>query len=93
MELKNLKDFYNNQKYYSYSETRKKSQTALEKRIAELTFFANIAIFSILLALITYILVSMLSSLVAVPIAVVLALAIYISCKKGIAKAIHFLMK
>lgn len=59
-----------------------------------LNFFANIAVFSIfLLSFITYILVSLLTSWIAVPVSFVLSLVLYISVKKGIAKAIKLLMK
>lgn len=93
MELKNLKDYYEKQTYYDYAKKRKPEETNLEKRLSELTFFVNIAVFSILLALLTYALIGPLSTVVAVPIAFVLALLIYLGCKKGIGKALKFLMK
>lgn len=45
MELRNLKDFYEKQTYYDYSETQFKGKTNLEKRVSELTFFVNVALF------------------------------------------------
>ncbi|KZK08104.1 hypothetical protein AB996_0401 [Lactococcus cremoris] len=93
MELKNLKDFYEKQEYYDYSETQGREQRQVNKRIEELNFFTNIAVFSIFLVFITYILVSLLTSWIAVPVSFVLSLVLYISVKKGIAKAIKLLMK
>lgn len=93
MELRNLKDFYEKQTYYDYEQTQKKTATNFEKRLSELTFFVNIAVFSILLAVITYIFVSAMSAVAAVPLALIVALALYLGCKKGIAKAIKLLLK
>ncbi|MDM5146515.1 hypothetical protein ICE98_03664 [Lactococcus lactis] len=93
MELKNLKDFYEKQDYYDYSETQGREQRQVNKRIEELSFFTNIAVFSIFLVFTTYILVSLLTSWIAIPVSIVLSLALYISVKKGIAKAIKLLMK
>ncbi|MCL2114130.1 DUF3270 family protein [Lactococcus protaetiae] len=93
MELRNLKDFYEKQEYYNYTETQGREQKQFNKRVQELTFFVNIAVFSVFLAIITYVLVSMLTSLIAVPVAFFLSLAVYISLKKGIAKVIKTLLK
>lgn len=93
MELRNLKDFYEKQEYYNYEETQGREQRQFNKRVEELNFFTNIAVFSIFLAIITYILVSVLISWIEVPVAVVVSLGLYISVKKGISKAIKFLMK
>ena len=73
--------------------TQGREQRQVNKRIEELNFFANIAVFSIFLVFITYILVSLLTSWIAVPVSFVLSLVLYISVKKGIAKAIKLLMK
>jgi len=83
MELRNLKDFYEKQEYYNYEETQGREQRQFNKRVEELNF----------LAIITYILVSVLISWIAVPVTVVVSLGLYISVKKGISKAIKFLMK
>ncbi|RZI49153.1 DUF3270 family protein [Lactococcus kimchii] len=93
MELRNLKDFYEKQEYYNYAETQGREQKNFNRRIAELSFFANIAAFSIFLAFITYALVAIMTSWIAVPVAFFLALVLYIFTKKGIAKMIKFLLK
>lgn len=93
MELKNLKDFYEKQEYVDYNESKSFEQRQVNKRIEELSFFTNIAVFSIFLVFTTYILVSLLASWIAITVSIVLSLALYISVKKGIAKAIKFMMK
>lgn len=93
MELRNLKDFYEKQEYYNYTETQGREQKVFNKRVQELTFFINIAVFSIFLVIITYLLVSTLTSFIAVPLAFLLSLTLYISLKKGIAKVIKTLLK
>ncbi|WP_374285713.1 DUF3270 family protein [Lactococcus sp.] len=93
MELRDLKDFYEKQTYYDYSETQFKGKTDLEKRVSELTFFVNIALFSVLLAITTYAFISVVTTILAVPIAFVLSLVIFFVCKKGISKGIKYLLK
>lgn len=51
MELKNLKDFYEKQEYVDYNESKNFEQRQVNKRIEELSFFTNIAVFSIFLVL------------------------------------------
>ena len=62
MELKNLKDFYEKQEYVDYNESKNFEQRQVNKRIEELSFFTNIAVFSIFLVFTTYILVSLLAN-------------------------------
>lgn len=93
MELKDFKDFYEKQTYYDYSETQRPAKTNLEKRVSELTFFVNIATFSVVLAITMYLFISVLPALLAVPVAFVLSVAVFIFCKKGIAKAIQLLLR
>ena len=93
MELKDLKDFYEKQEYYDYAETQGREQKRFNKRIEELTFFVNIAVFSIFLVIITYLSISVMTSWIAIPVAFFMALALYISVKKVIAQVIKLLMK
>ena len=72
MELKNLKDFYEKQEYVDYNESKNFEQRQVNKRIEELSFFTNIAVFSIFLVFTTYILVSLLASWIAIPVSIVL---------------------
>lgn len=92
MELKDLKDFYEKQTYISYDE-QNKEETHVEKRVHELTFFLNIASFSIIMALMTYIFIAMTSSFIAVPAALVVGFFVFLACKKGIAKLAKLIMK
>ncbi|PCS00728.1 DUF3270 family protein [Lactococcus fujiensis] len=93
MELRNFKDFYEKQTYYDYAETQNKTSSNLDKRVSELTFFVNIALFSVLLAILTYWLVSVMTAIIAVPIAFVLSLIIFLACKKGLSEGFKMLMK
>ncbi|XHB95796.1 DUF3270 family protein [Lactococcus garvieae] len=55
MELKNLNDFYEKQEYYSYDELHEQ-ESHLTTRVHELTFFLNVASFSVIMAMMVYIL-------------------------------------
>lgn len=92
MELKNLNDFYEKQEYYSYDELHEQ-ESHLTKRVLELTFFLNVASFSVIMAMMVYIFITMTSSLVAVPAALVVGFIVFLVCKKGIKKIVHLLMK
>ncbi|CAM3046758.1 DUF3270 family protein [Lactococcus hircilactis] len=93
MELRNLKDFYEKQTYYDYSETQFKGKTNLEKRVSELTFFVNVALFSILLAIIIYALLSVLTAPIAVPVAFLVSLSLFLLCKRGLSKMIKHVLR
>ena len=96
MELKNLKDFYEKQEYYSYDDRndfRNSEEATVEKRVRELTFFLNIASFSVIMAFMTYIFIAMTSSFVAIPAALIVGFFVFLACKKGIAKLAKFIMK
>ena len=93
MELKDFKDFYEKQTYYDYEETQQPAHSSFERRVSELTFFVNIATFSVLLAITTYIFLSVLTAFVAVPVAFILSVVVFLASKKGISKGIHMLLK
>lgn len=92
MELKNLNDFYEKQEYYSYDELNSE-ESHLTKRVHELTFFINVASFSVIMAMMMYIFITMTSSLVAVPAALFVGFVVFLICKKGIKKLVGLLMK
>lgn len=92
MELKNLNDFYEKQEYYSYDELNSE-QTHLNKRVHELTFFLNVASFSVIMAMMIYIFTTVTSSLVAVPAALVVGFIVFLLCKKGIKKLVYLITK
>lgn len=79
MELRDLQDFYEKQVY-----TEKPEKTELDKRVNELTFFANIASFSILLVIFALIATSILPAVIALPLAFIITLPVFISFKKAI---------
>ncbi|EKF52422.1 DUF3270 family protein [Lactococcus garvieae] len=92
MELKNLNDFYEKQEYYSYDELNSE-ESHLTKRVHELTFFLNVASFSVIMAMMMYLFITVTSSLVAVPAALLVGFVVFLICKKGIKKLVHLLMK
>ena len=92
MELKNLNDFYEKQEYYSYDELHEQ-ESHLTTRVHELTFCLNVASFSVIMAMMVYRFITMTSSLVAVPAALVVGFIVFLVCKKGIKKIVHLLMK
>jgi hypothetical protein len=92
MELKNLNDFYEKQEYYSYEDLNSE-ESHLTKRVHELTFFLNVASFSVIMAMMMYLFITVTSSLVAVPAALLVGFVVFLICKKGIKKLVHLLMK
>ncbi len=92
MELKNLNDFYEKQEYYSYDDLNSE-ESHLTKRVHELTFFLNVASFSVIMAMMMYLFITVTSSLVAVPAALLVGFVVFLICKKGIKKLVHLLMK
>lgn len=93
MELRDLKDFYEKQTYYDYEETQNASTPSFEKRVSELSFFVNIALFSILLSLVTYLLMAFMPVFFAVPLAFVVALSVHLACRRAILRGLNNLFK
>ena len=93
MELRDLKDFYEKQTYYDYEETQNASTPSFEKRVSELSFFVNIALFSILLSLVTYLLMAFIPVLLAVPLAFVIATSVHLALRRTVLKALKNALK